>query len=407
MRRLLLSILLFALATSVYAQDAEKVATEARISKQGSTEDGDRGLFSVPSAETLNHGQFSFGYGWNDVGRAPHNLNVTAFPVFLSVGVLGNLTFTGTFNTDSQLTAHSLAEPGFNTAYPFVNQRFAKGIGDTYLTGKYRLQRRSDNIGGVSLRGYVKFPTADAKSGLGTGVRDVGADVIFTSLLPFKFVLDSNLGYTSNGDPKDPVRGVTLRLKNGLRSGLGTAWPAEGLRMLGGSFQGIFEYSTLSYVGGGSGNAGSSSQNSSDIAAGLRYLLLNGGVTMNAGYRTNLKTDSTFPGNTRLDGFTFSLSYTKPVRPPGNNRFPVLSLETSTDQIAVDGSATITATGYDADNDPLTYAWSSSGGKIVGSGDKVTFSAAGVMPGTYTIRATASDGKGGTATSLIEVRVRP
>ncbi|HEY2382146.1 MAG TPA: hypothetical protein VGK48_13295, partial [Terriglobia bacterium] len=407
MRRLLLSILLFALATTLYAQDAEKVATESRISKQGATEDGDRGLFSVPSVETLNQGQFSFGYGWNDVGRAPHNLNVTAFPVFLSVGVLGNLTVTGSFNTDSQLTAHSLAEPGFSSAYPFVNQHFSKGIGDTFLTGKYRLQRRSDNIGGVSLRGYIKFPTADARSGLGTGARDVGADVIFTSLLPLKFLMDSNIGYTSNGDAKNPTTGVTLRLKNGLRSGLGAAWPAEGLHLPGGALQGIFEYSTLSYVGGGSANAGSSAQNSSDISAGLRYLILGGGVTLNAGYRTNTKTDSTFIGNSRIDGFTFSMSFTKPVRPPGNNRFPVVSLETSSDQIAAGGSATITATGYDADNDPLTYAWSSSAGQITGTGDKVTFSAAGLMPGTYTIRTTASDGKGGTATSTIEVRVRP
>lgn len=407
MRRLLVSILLLALPTTFYAQDAEKVATETRISKQGATEDGDRGLFSVPSVETLNKGQFSFGYGWNEVGRMPHNLNVTAFPVFLSYGVLGQLTFTGSFNTNTQLTAHNLAEPGFNTAYPFVNQHFAQGIGDTFLSGKYRVLRQSDNIGGLSLRGYVKFGTADAKSGLGTGATDAGADVIFTSLLPFKFVMNSNLGYTSKGDAKNPVQGVTIRMKNGLRSGVGTAWPAEGMQVRGGTFQAIFEYATLSYVGGGSGNAANSVQNSRDISAGLRYLMLNQGVTFNAGYRTNIKTDPTFPGNSRLDGFTFSISYTKPIRPPGNNRFPVVSLETSSDQIPVGGSATITATGYDADKDALTYSWSSSGGQIVGTGDQVTFNATGLMPGTYTIRATASDGKGGTATSLIEVRVRP
>jgi hypothetical protein len=402
MRRLLLPILFLLLATSLYAQDPEKVATETRVAKQSSTENGDRGLFTVPSVETLNKNQFSFGYGWSDSGRTPKDLNVTSLPVFLSYGVFGRLTVTGTFDTNRQLTNHNLAEPGFNTAYPFANQRFVKGYGDTLLAGKYRIQRRSDNIGGISLRGYVKFATAE-KTSLGTGATDAGADVIFTSLVPGKFVLNSNIGYTSNGDAKDPTNNVTRKLKNGLRSGLGTAWPAEGMHILGGSLQGIFEYATLSYVGGGSSNAGSGVQNSSDIAFGIRHLMLNQGITLSAGYRTNVKTDS-FQGDIRRDGFTFSISFTNPVRPPGNNRYPVVSLETSAEQIAVGGSATITATGYDADNDPLTYSWTASGGKIAGTGNRATFNAA--APGSYTIRATVSDGKGGTGTSQIEVTVK-
>lgn len=409
MRRLLLPILLLLSGISVvYAQDPEKVATETRIVKQSATEDGDRGLFSVPGVETLNKGQYSFGYGWNDVGRSPRDLNITSFPLFVSYGVMGRLTLTGTFDTDRQVTAHNLAEPGYNTSYPFVSQRFAKGYGDTLLSGKYRFQRRPDNVGGISFRGFVKFGTADVKSGLGTGATDAGADVIFTSRLPFRFLLDSNIGFTSNGDSRNSTTAITRKLKNSLRSGLGTAWPAEGLNVHNkGLVQGIFEYSTLSYVGGGSPNAASSVQNASDISFGVRYLTLDRGMTFNAGYRTNVKTDSSFPNNTRRDGFTFSISYTKPVRPPGNNRFPVVSLETSSDQVSVGGSVTITATGYDADNDPLTYSWSASGGQIVGSGEKATFNAAGVAPGSYTIRATVSDGKGGTGTSQIQVTVKP
>jgi hypothetical protein len=103
---------------------------------------------------------------------------------------------------------------------------------------------------------------------------------------------------------------------------------------------------------------------------------------------------------------TFSLSFTKPVRPPGANRFPVVVLGSDAEEVATGGSVTITATGFDADNDTLTYVWSTSGGQIVGSGEKVTFSAAGLGPGTYTIRAMAQDGRGGTATSLLDVRVR-
>jgi hypothetical protein len=407
MKRFLLPILLVAFGLPLFAQDPEKVATETRIQKQSPTENGDRGLFTVPSVETLNQGQFSFGYSWSNTDRSPRDLNISSLPLFVSVGVLGRLTITGSVDTNRQITAHNLVEPGFNSSYPYVSKHFQKGVGDTLLIGKYRLLRSRDNLGGLALRTKIKFPTADEAKGLGSGKTDVGADVIFTSLLPWKFVLNSNIGYTSVGDAKDPVTGTTRKLKNQMGSGLGTAWPAEGLNIFNGSLQGIFEYTTLTFVGGGASNAGSSVQNSSDIAAGIRFLMLNSGVTLHAGYRTNTKVDHTLPSNIRRDGFTFSLSFTKPVRPPGNNRYPVVSLETSATEVAAGGTADITATGYDADNDSLSYSWTTTGGKIVGSGEKVTFSAAGTAPGKYTIRAIVSDGKGGTGVGLIEVTVRP
>ncbi|HMS38798.1 MAG TPA: hypothetical protein PKE69_01130, partial [Pyrinomonadaceae bacterium] len=50
--------------------------------------------------------------------------------------------------------------------------------------------------------------------------------------------------------------------------------------------------------------------------------------------------------------------------------------------------------GYDAENDPLTYTYKVSGGKIVGSGTEVVWDLTGVEPGTYTITAGANDGCG-------------
>jgi len=84
----------------------------------------------------------------------------------------------------------------------------------------------------------------------------------------------------------------------------------------------------------------------------------------------------------------------------------VIALEADMSEIATGGSAVITASGYDADDDPLTYTWTTSGGQINGSGEKVTFRAAGLAPGTYTVRALANDGRGGTATAQIEIVVK-
>jgi Big-like domain-containing protein/outer membrane putative beta-barrel porin/alpha-amylase len=404
MKHLIVPILALTFATAVYGQE-ERVATETRIEKQSATETGDRGLFTVPSAETLNKGQFSAGFAWSNTDRSPRDIDVNSLPVFFSFGVYGRLTVTGTVETQKQITARNLSQSGFNDLYPFVSSHYVKGIGDTTLSAKYRLKRTHDNIGGLALRGGVKFPTADELVGLGTGTTDVAADLIFTSLIPLNFVLDSDLGYTYTNKVHDPVTAANRNIKDQLRTGLGAAWPAAGIKA-GGTLQGIVEYSTLSFVGAGVSNAADAVQNFSDVAAGVRYLFLDGGLTINAGYRTNTKFDFTFPGNKDRRGFTASISYTKPVRPPGRNRFPVISLETIPDEVRAGQSAVITATGFDTDGDQLTYMWSAPAGQISGSGDKVTFNTTGLKPGKYTVRATVSDGKGGTATSTIDVTVK-
>ncbi len=48
----------------------------------------------------------------------------------------------------------------------------------------------------------------------------------------------------------------------------------------------------------------------------------------------------------------------------------------------------------DPDNDPLTYQYTVSGGKIVGQGAKVAWELSGLQPGSYTITAAVDDGCG-------------
>lgn len=404
MKQFLAPIVVLLITTSTFAQTSERVAKQTRIAKQSATTTGDRGLFTIPSVETLNKGQFSFGAGFSNTDRSPRDIDINSFPVYFSYGLVGRLTVTGTFETQRQVTARNLAQPGFNSSAPFVSDGFTKGYGDTIIGAKYRLQRRKDNIGGISLKGFVKIGTADPKKGLGTGRTDVGADVIFSSLLPLGFLLHSNMAYTATSDTKDPR---VIGIKDEMRSGFGAAWPASGIGAASGTLQGIIEYSTVTFVGAGSPNAAKTVQNPSDIAAGVRFLMLDSGITLDAGYRNNIKFDFKFPNNRNRHGFTFGLSYTKPVMiASGSNRFPVIALETDSEEISAGGSASITATGYDADNDTLTYQWSASGGQIVGTGDKVTFNATGIAPGKYTVRARAMDGKGGVATSLIEITVK-
>ncbi len=54
----------------------------------------------------------------------------------------------------------------------------------------------------------------------------------------------------------------------------------------------------------------------------------------------------------------------------------------------------VTTTAVDPDNDPLTYQYTVSGGRIVGQGANVSWDTSGLRPGTYTITSAVDDGCG-------------
>jgi len=95
--------------------------------------------------------------------------------------------------------------------------------------------------------------------------------------------------------------------------------------------------------------------------------------------------------------------------PPPPNHPPVASCSANPSHV-IDGSSDavmVRADASDPDNDPLTYAWSATGGAVDGTGAQVRWNPAGVALGAYTITAQVSDGRGGTVSCSTEVRVDP
>jgi len=88
------------------------------------------------------------------------------------------------------------------------------------------------------------------------------------------------------------------------------------------------------------------------------------------------------------------------------NRPPTASLSVERSPIAVGEHTGITCTGADPDNDPLTYSYTTTGGQITGSGSNVQFDSTGLAPGTYTVKCTVNDGRGGTAEASGNVEVK-
>jgi len=96
-----------------------------------------------------------------------------------------------------------------------------------------------------------------------------------------------------------------------------------------------------------------------------------------------------------------------PPAPPKPNHPPVAACSAdkpsvyqgSNDVIGIHVNAT------DADNDPLTYAYTATGGTVEGTGPDGRWNSSGLAIGSYTVNAKVDDGRGGTATCSADVQV--
>ena len=92
----------------------------------------------------------------------------------------------------------------------------------------------------------------------------------------------------------------------------------------------------------------------------------------------------------------------KPNSPP-----IISSCAASPGTITVGQKSTITTSASDPDNDPLTYSYKTTGGKVTGSDATAQFDSTRTAPGTYTVTCHVSDGRGGEVDATTQVTVQP
>jgi outer membrane protein OmpA-like peptidoglycan-associated protein len=88
------------------------------------------------------------------------------------------------------------------------------------------------------------------------------------------------------------------------------------------------------------------------------------------------------------------------------NRPPTMSCSEDRSSVPIGTTVQITATASDPDNDPLTYSWDSSEGRVRGGGATPTFDSSGLKAGSYTVTGHVDDGRGGTARCLLAIEVQ-
>jgi len=94
---------------------------------------------------------------------------------------------------------------------------------------------------------------------------------------------------------------------------------------------------------------------------------------------------------------------------PAANRPPVAACSVSPASVFAGASDVVAfhVNASDPDNDPLTYAYTATGGTIEGTGADARWSPSGLAAGTYTATAKVDDGKGGTASCSADLKVEP
>jgi len=88
-------------------------------------------------------------------------------------------------------------------------------------------------------------------------------------------------------------------------------------------------------------------------------------------------------------------------------KHPTATCTVDTSPIMEGKTANVSATVSDFDSSTVAYSWSTTGGKVTGSGSTVVFDSAGAAPGTYTVTANVSDKAGDQATCSANVVVEP
>jgi hypothetical protein len=286
----------------------------------------------------------------------------------------------------------------------------------TYLFGPRLNLRKFDHF-----VPFAEFLFGGAHAGLamtGTGGQNAfalaaggGVDVVFNKYIAWRFAQIDYLMTNFNGPNLDPKgRQNNVRLGSGivLRFGIPTPPPppnhppvaacsANPTSVYAGSNEAVAVHVnasdpdndpiTYSYSASGGtveGTGPDARFNSSGLAEGT--------------YTVTAKVDDGKGGTA-----TCAADITVAKKP---NQNPTISCAADRSPILPGERTGITATASDPDGDPLTYSYTATGGQVTGDGPKAQFDSTGLAPGSYTVKCSVSDGRGGTADSSATVDVQ-
>jgi len=386
-------------------QEAKKMFKAASL-------DGTTGLFKAWDAETLRHSETNWTFGYDQVNRDPGQLTIGRAPAGVSLGLFDRFEIffamdvqrhiTGDniklYRSADRLSAGRLSIPAttptgtlpyFTQAAPFIDVPRATGRSDSHLGLKFNLlsERRGKPLS-MGIAGFVTFPGQKTATGLNRGLSS-GAYQAGVAWLLSKTAADFirlHLNFGSNFYTDPAVSNVTVAdLQHEFIYKVGTEFPTYK------PYRVIAELSGLKYYGDQSNLGVLNPKSAVDLILGMRFYPREW-ISLGAGYQASLDHVKDDPAS-GIFGSSYHGFVVQGTIGNRRNDPPKVTCAVARQTILQADTTPIRASGVDPDGDTLKYTWTTSGGKISGSGDTATFDATGIAPGKYTITATVSDKK--------------
>ncbi|MBI2815394.1 MAG: PKD domain-containing protein [Acidobacteria bacterium] len=137
-----------------------------------------------------------------------------------------------------------------------------------------------------------------------------------------------------------------------------------------------------------------------------------GGTIDGSGPTVTLRTDNLAPGSytatvraTETQGLTADCSTSVTVREPPPPQPPTVSCSADRPSVQVGEIVNLSADARSPEDRPLTYAWTTTGGRVEGTGARVRFDTTGLQPGNYTISVRVTDDNNQSAECNVQVTV--
>jgi outer membrane protein OmpA-like peptidoglycan-associated protein len=406
---------------------------------------GTLGLFTTETADTLPKGGIAFSAFGNKFGRMPGSVTIFQLGVDASYGITNRLSIYGGFapyqhehigcapqlslappnnggalygttiyhtlvadtacNSVTPIAAFS-PTPGYVEDFPFAAQNTG-GTGNFTIGAKYAfLSEKMGNPFSLSLRNDLIIASRTQLANLlgngtlGSPLSDLISLAVskqWSNVVTATF----NVGYEFTRDPRSGGIPV-FHAADQFKSSAGLLFFPES------RIQPMNEYNALVFTdikGLSQADTTFGARDPIDGLWGARlYLFKNVGIDVGYRYMLNLK-----DLNDR-NGFVIKVGGTYwPEKAPPVNHPPTASCSADKSMVFLDSGDTVavTTTASDPDNDPLTYTWTSTGGRVDGTGAQVRWLSAGTAVGSYTVTVHVDDGRGGSATCGADISVQP
>jgi outer membrane protein OmpA-like peptidoglycan-associated protein len=407
------AVILLLLSVPGIAQDQKIKKTFTSASLDGAT-----GLFRIWNAETLKKGEFNFSLGFDYTNRDPGRLIYRRAPFAVGYGVSDRLELFASWDFQKSINAPGIKPyrvvPGqqpspattllgatyFGNVAPLMDVPRASGPGDYRFGGILNMmsERRGDKAG-LAFAGFMKLPPGYAdilmNRGLSNGSIETGILMLLSKRLGDAATLYANTGANFASGARSEHREIA-QLQNSFLYRGGVSFPNSGKIVF------MAELLGTKYFGD---RISRSLNPRSPIDAILGFKIYpREWVSFGGGYQGHFNRIDTVLNQgvlqSGVNGFVIQVTLERRKHEP-----PTVTMAVSPATIIQGDKATARANVVAPSDTSINYTWSTSGGKLTGSGDTVTFDSTGLAPGKYTMTVTVTDDYKHSASATGEVTV--